>query len=95
MHDEEAFELFLQFVEILEESNEPLVGDVAVTTFFVKKFSSDEMERMKGQHRAEATALIHASACWTRWLHDLTRMTLSRWRHATQRLAAQSAIPSS
>ena len=37
MHDEEAFELFLQFVEILEESNEPLVGDVAVTTFFVKK----------------------------------------------------------
>ncbi len=54
MHDEEAFELFLQSVEILEESNELLVGDVAVTTFFVKKFSSDEMERMKGQHRTEA-----------------------------------------
>ena len=27
---------------------------LAVTTLFVKKFSSDEMERMKGQHRTEA-----------------------------------------
>ena len=50
MHDQEEFELFLQSVETLEESNEPLPDKKAK----IHEPLPDEMERMKGQHRTEA-----------------------------------------